>query len=145
MGAILSSRSATPKLDVSVIPQTENQPRKPGPELRIARLVLLAGVWWGIACHGGVLHRTSAARPEPTLALAFARLTADSAWVEQERIELLFSLHHPQGLVKVGDEFLIASVDVLEWPKELGERAHGGPDRTLGRGKGLPLPSLCGG
>lgn len=121
---------------MSVIPQSKNQPRKPGPGLPFARVVLLAGVWWGIACQGGVLHRSSAVIPEPTLALAFAELTADSAWVERERIELSFSLHHPEGLVKVGDEFLISSVDVLEWPKKLDGGAHDGPDRTLGLGRG---------
>jgi hypothetical protein len=116
--------------------QTKNKPRNHGPGFRFARFVLLAGVSCGIACQGGALHRTSAARPEPALVSAFAQLTADSAWVERERIELSFSLHHPQGLVKVEDEFLISSVDVLEWPKKLDGGARGGPDRTLGRGRG---------
>ncbi len=125
-----------PQFTPFVPPQTKNKPRNHGPGFRFARFVLLAGVSCGIACQGGALHRTSAARPDPALVSAFAQLTADSAWVERERIELSFSLHHPQGLVKVEDEFLISSVDVLEWPKKLDGGARGGPDRTLGRGRG---------
>jgi len=133
---ILSSQSATLRLELSVILQTKKQPRRRRPRLRFARLVLLIGVSYSVACQGGVLHRTSAARPEAGLASAFAQLSADSVWVERERIELSFSLHHPEGLVKVGDEFLISSVDVLEWPKKHDGVARDGPDRTLGRGRG---------
>lgn len=70
------------------------------------------------------------------LAGRIARLTRASEWRPAGAVPLAFPTHHPQGMVRVGGNFVMSSVEILEPTVRLAA-AQGGPDRTPGRGRGF--------
>lgn len=63
------------------------------------------------------------------------KLTPDSKLVQKEAIQLKFDAHHTQGMVKIGEDFFMTSVEVTQWPKRY-ETPQNGLDRDTGIGKG---------
>jgi hypothetical protein len=45
------------------------------------------------------------------------RLTRATTWKIEREIKLAFPAHHPQGMVVVGDDIFLSSVEVNEWPQ----------------------------
>jgi hypothetical protein len=61
-------------------------------------------------------------------------LTRETQWRQVEAVPLAFETHHPQGLVKIGDEFILSSVEVRTRPKRLETETPF--DRDAGEGVG---------
>ncbi|MFC0407675.1 DUF6454 family protein [Roseomonas elaeocarpi] len=76
-----------------------------------------------------------AARAEDDLSAPFLKLTRAAAWRPVATIPLDFPTFHPQGLARVGDRFLLSSVDIQERPQSFGA-LRDGMDRSAGRGQG---------
>lgn len=70
------------------------------------------------------------------LAGRVARLTRASQWHLVEAVPLAFTAHHPQGMVRLGDRFVMSSVEILERTVRYGE-PKGGHDRSAGKGRGI--------
>jgi hypothetical protein len=64
-------------------------------------------------------------------------VTRSSDWTPVETIDLPFDAEHPQGMVRLGDRFVVPSVEILEPTVRCPDPAAcGGYDRTPGRGVG---------
>ena len=63
----------------------------------------------------------------------FVELGPTTTWRPVSRVRLNFLTHHPQGMSRVGDDFYLSSVEVIEPTKWVKDGLH---DRTSGRGKG---------
>jgi hypothetical protein len=63
-----------------------------------------------------------------------ARLCRDTTWTQISAIPLRFNAFHPQGMVRLGDRYLMTAVEVLERPVR--RDATGDCDRTPGAGIG---------
>ena len=50
----------------------------------------------------------------PDLATRVTQLTRTTEWIRREAIPIRFRTHHPQGLVKIGDQLYLSSVEVLD-------------------------------
>jgi hypothetical protein len=83
-------------------------------------LVLLSSVAWS--------QRVS-------LGERFRHLTPEHVWQLVDSIPLRFNAHHTQGMVKVGDDFYLTSVEVTVWPRRFSEKV-GKYDRDTGEGIG---------
>jgi hypothetical protein len=70
------------------------------------------------------------------LAARLMRLTRASRWRPVDAVPLSFATHHPQGMVRVGENFVMSSVEILE-PTKRHATPQGGFDRTPGRGRGM--------
>lgn len=57
-----------------------------------------------------------AATPDPRLARRIVALGRDAVWTPVAAVRLPFRTHHPQGLVRVGDDFVMSAVEVRERP-----------------------------
>ncbi len=69
----------------------------------------------------------------PTLADRVVRLTRDSPWIPVAQVRVAFAMHHPQGMVKIGNTFFVSSVEVRVPTRRL--PAPGGEyDRDTGEG-----------
>jgi Family of unknown function (DUF6454) len=66
---------------------------------------------------------------------SFAAVTRDTEWRLVRRVPLHFDAFHPEGLARVGDRFVLSTVEVLE-PTRKYPQPRGGTDRTPGRGRG---------
>ena len=64
-----------------------------------------------------------------------ARLARTSHWTLAASVRLGFKTHHPQGLVKIGDEFYLSSVEITTRTKPYAQPI-GGYDRDTGEGTG---------
>jgi hypothetical protein len=64
-----------------------------------------------------------------------ARLARTSHWTLATSVRLGFKTHHPQGLVKIGDEFYLSSVEITTRTKPYAQPV-GGYDRDAGEGTG---------
>jgi hypothetical protein len=95
---------------------------------RIARALVAS------ACGATVLTVADGARGDE-LAERFKILTKSSEWTEVDQVKAAFDTHHPQGMVKIGDEFFISSVEIIE-PTQRFQEPQGGYDRTPGKGVG---------
>lgn len=85
-----------------------------------------------------VLGLASLQPPAPPAAQAadrVARLARTSHWTLVESVRLGFRTHHPQGLVKIGDEFYLSSVQITARTKPYAQPI-GGYDRDTGEGAG---------
>lgn len=69
------------------------------------------------------------------LADRVTRLTRASVWKPVSSVPIKFTTHHPQGLVKIGDAFLVSSVEITV-PTRRGPQPAGGHDRDTGEGIG---------
>ena len=86
----------------------------------------------GALCFPSVLNARplSAAAPRAEKSLLSARLktlTRNTTWTLITGIKIGFKTFHCQGMVKIGDEFWVSSV-------EIGTTPDGLPDRTTGKG-----------
>jgi hypothetical protein len=71
----------------------------------------------------------------PTLVERVRQLTRESAWTPLAAVPLAFPVHHPQGMVKVGDALFVSSVEIRVRTRRLPEPV-GGYDRDTGEGVG---------
>lgn len=85
-------------------------------------LVALAAVLMGAAAPEGLAER-------------FMALDRTSTWQQIQAVPLKFKTGHPQGLVKVGPDFFMSTVDLQERPVRFSS-PQGRYDRTTGRGVG---------
>jgi Family of unknown function (DUF6454) len=63
------------------------------------------------------------------------KLTRGTKWNEVAALKIGFRTHHPQGMVKIGDEFFVSSVEILKATTRYPE-PRDGYDRDTGEGKG---------
>jgi hypothetical protein len=63
------------------------------------------------------------------------KLTRGTKWNEVAALKIGFKTHHPQGMVKIGDEFFVSSVEILKATTRYPE-PRDGYDRDTGEGKG---------
>ncbi len=78
---------------------------------------------------------TAAAMPDGvTIADRVMHLTRDSRWTLASTIDVRFPTFHPQGMVRIGDRYVVSSVEVRRSP-ERGPQPDG-HDRTTGEGVG---------
>ena len=71
----------------------------------------------------------------PEAADRVTRLTRTSHWTAVASIRLGFKSHHPQGLVKIGDDFYLSSVEITARTKSYAQPVDG-YDRDTGVGTG---------
>ncbi len=65
----------------------------------------------------------------------FQQLTRASEWHLLASLPVNFNTHHPQGMVKIGEDFYVSSVEVTQPTKRFAE-AQNGFDRDTGTGIG---------
>jgi hypothetical protein len=70
-----------------------------------------------------------------TVADLVVRLDRETQWRQVGTIRMAFDTHHPQGLVRVGDVFVISSVEIRR-PTRRFPRPVDGHDRDTGEGVG---------
>jgi hypothetical protein len=75
------------------------------------------------------------AAPDPVLGERVLKLTRGTKWNEVATIKIGFRTHHPQGMLKIGDEFFVSSVEILK-PTTRYPEPRDGYDRDTGEGKG---------
>ena len=75
------------------------------------------------------------AAPDPVLAERVLKLTRGTQWHEVAAIKIGFKTHHPQGMVKIGDEFFVSSVEIAK-PTTRYPEPRDGYDRDTGEGVG---------
>ena len=82
-----------------------------------------------------------AARPADDgarIAAAFGKLTRKTTWQLVRKVPLKFDAHHPEGIARVGDRFVLSAVEVTE-PTQTYQPPGtliDGTDRTPGKGIG---------
>jgi hypothetical protein len=64
----------------------------------------------------------------------FRQLDRRAVWRQTAAIPLRFNTHHPQGMVRVGDDFYLSTVEVIEQTKRSPQAS--GHDRSAGAGFG---------
>ncbi|MES2959127.1 MAG: DUF6454 family protein [Pseudomonadota bacterium] len=75
------------------------------------------------------------AAPDPVLGERVLKLTRGTKWSEVAAIKIGFNTHHPQGMIKIGDDFFVSSVEILK-PTTRYAEPRDGYDRDTGEGKG---------
>ncbi len=88
----------------------------------------------GLACAALLAHGPGAQSPD--VAARVPQLTRASAWKPEPSIRVDGRVFHPQGMVKIGDEFFVSSVEVTVPPKRFDKPDEAGIDRTAGSGVG---------
>ena len=63
------------------------------------------------------------------------KLTRESSWKPVASIPISFRTHHPQGMVKIGDQFIVSSVEIHVPTRRLTHIVDG-YDRDAGEGVG---------
>src|SRR5688500_3316081 len=48
------------------------------------------------------------------IAAAFAQLTHGTSWQLVDKVALKFDAHHPEGVARIGDHFVLSTVEVTE-------------------------------
>jgi len=66
----------------------------------------------------------------------FLGLTKNTPFTLVDKIECRFNTYHPQGLLKIGDHFILSSVQILEGAQPYAQPDEQGYDRSPGRGIG---------
>jgi len=98
----------------------------------------------------GLLVAPAAAQPLPAnpapppaadgarIAEAFAQLTRSTRWQLVEKVPLKFDAHHPEGIARIGDHYVLSTVEVTEPTQRYQPPGTfiDGTDRTPGRGVG---------
>ncbi len=69
------------------------------------------------------------------LAERVLRLTRAAKWNQVSAVKLGFKTFHPQGMVKIGENFFVSSVDIME-PTQRYPELRDGYDRDTGKGQG---------
>ena len=72
---------------------------------------------------------------DPALAEIIPTLTRGTAWKQTAAIPVQFQTFHPQGMVKIGDDFFFSSVDIRT-PTKRYPQLQEGYDRDTGEGVG---------
>jgi hypothetical protein len=88
-----------------------------------------------------VLAAPAAARPATDgtrIAAAFSELTRTTTWQLVRKVPLKFDAHHPEGVARIGDRFVLSAVEVTEptQPFQPPGTLIGGTDRSPGKGIG---------
>lgn len=65
----------------------------------------------------------------------FMTLTRGAAWSPAGEITVGFDTFHPQGMVKIGDDFFVSAVNIIQKPEKY-ETPKDGYDRDAGEGEG---------
>lgn len=86
-----------------------------------------------VLCVLGIVLVTFAFAAPPSAASRFDKLPNKPRWNLMATIPLRFNAFHPQGLLKIGDSFLLSAVDIREKTRKLKKGAY---DRTPGVGTG---------
>lgn len=82
-------------------------------------------------------HVLTAQTERSTLVDRVATLGRDTPWTLVEKLPIPFRTFHPQGMVRIGDTFLVSSVEVRVPTKRLAQTTNGGRyDRDTGEGVG---------
>ncbi len=70
------------------------------------------------------------------IAAAFAKLSRDTSWQLVEKVPLRFDAYHPEGIVRLGDHYVLSTVQVTEPTQKYQPPGTiiDGTDRTPGRG-----------
>ena len=88
--------------------------------------------WAGAA----LLTGAATAQPaEPDVARRFVQLSRTTVWTPVAAIRLRFRSFHPQGMVRVGDDFYLSAVEVTRKPRRW-PTPRDGHDRDAGAGVG---------
>lgn len=82
-----------------------------------------------------VTARSAAVDTRSIVAERVQTITRDSVWKPVATIPVAFRTFHPQGMVKIGDAFVVSSVEVTVRTKPFA-RPQGGYDRDAGEGAG---------
>ncbi|WP_210250037.1 DUF6454 family protein [Labrys sp. KNU-23] len=72
---------------------------------------------------------------EASVADRVTKLTRGTAWKQVAAIPIAFPTFHPQGMVKIGDDFFVSSVNILK-PTTKYPAPREGYDRDTGEGEG---------
>src|SRR3954449_10932982 len=88
-----------------------------------------------------VLAAPAAARPASDgtrIAVAVSKVTRNTSWQLVRKVPLKFDAHHPEGVARVGDRFVLSAVEVTEptQPFQPPGTLMGGTDRSPGKGIG---------
>jgi hypothetical protein len=72
------------------------------------------------------------------IASAFAKLSRATGWELVEKVPLRFDAHHPEGVVRLGDRYVLSTVEVIEPTQRYQPPGTiiDGTDRTPGKGIG---------
>lgn len=93
-----------------------------------------------LACAVFLSSQSCAAKPAlPTarkggLSDRLIGITPESVWTQVAAVPLRFRTFHPQGVVKIGDDFYLSSVEVLRWPRPADARKGLSGDAGAGVG-----------
>lgn len=68
-----------------------------------------------------------AAPLDPRVAARVKALTRATKWTQVVAIPIAFKTFHPQGMVRIGDEFYVSSVEIQTLPKKLPAPVDGHP------------------
>ncbi len=96
------------------------------------RLLLCAALTLCSVTLSGVTGRPA---PGRLISARFKQLTRAAQWRLVSALPLNFNTHHPQGLVKIGADFYVSSVEVTQPTKRFAQ-PQGGFDRDTGVGAG---------
>lgn len=91
------------------------------------------GALWRFALLLPAMIGLLGASPAPTLADRLIQLNRATVWTQGAAVPVRFPAFHPQGMVKIGSEFFVSSVEIKSYPSRLAG-APGG--RTPGAGVG---------
>ena len=100
--------------------------------------LLIAAAMAATVIAGGFLASAVASEPvrkTDTLGDHFMKLTRGSQWTPAGEIKVQFDTFHPQGMVKIGDDFFVSSVNIIQKPAKY-DAPRDGYDRDTGRGEG---------
>ncbi|MBB4003037.1 DUF6454 family protein [Aurantimonas endophytica] len=81
------------------------------------------------------LSLTPSLAADGTVGDRILQLTRGTKWQKTDEIKLPFPTFHPQGMVRIGDEFFVSSVEIIK-PTTRYETPRGGYDRDEGEGRG---------
>ena len=95
----------------------------------IRRLGLTAGLVVALIASSG-----HAAPPSPLLAKRLTAINRSTVWTPAGTIAVQFPTFHPQGMVRIGQDFFVSAVEIKRLPAPLPRT--GGHDRDAGAGVG---------
>ncbi|MDZ5452904.1 DUF6454 family protein [Labrys sedimenti] len=72
---------------------------------------------------------------DPAVADRVTKLTRGTAWKQVAAIPIAFPTFHPQGMVRIGDDFFVSSVNIIK-PTTKYPALREGYDRDTGEGEG---------
>ena len=76
-----------------------------------------------------------AGQGDPPVIQRLLKLTRATKWTQVAAIKIRFRTFHPQGMVKIGEDFYVSSVEIIQLPRKLAAPI-GGHDYDAGSGVG---------